>query len=69
MRRWVVTGLAMLLALAAWTAIVTVGTLDGWWRRPLAPRGDVAAFAAAADHRPGRHPDFGSQGLKQLPSV
>ena len=49
MRRWVVTGLAMLLALAAWTAIVTVGTLDGWWRRPLAPRGDVAAFAAAAD--------------------
>jgi len=26
-----------------------VGTSEGWWRRPLAPSGDTAAFAAAAD--------------------
>lgn len=41
--------LATVFMLAAWTVVVGLGTLDGWWRRPLAPRGDAAAFAAAAD--------------------
>lgn len=41
--------LATLTVLAAWTTVVGLGTLQGWWRRPLAPRGDAAAFARAAD--------------------
>lgn len=41
------TLLLMVLALAAWTALVVVGTVEGWWRKPLAPFGDVAAFQAA----------------------
>jgi CubicO group peptidase (beta-lactamase class C family) len=34
-------------AMAAWTATVFVVTANGFWRTPLAPRGDAAAFAAA----------------------
>lgn len=49
MRRMIVIGLAIVAALAAWTVLFGAGTLEGWWRRPLAPRGDAAAFAAAAD--------------------
>ena len=49
MRRWILLGVATLGVLAVWTALVGAGTLEGWWRRPLAPRGDIAAFAAAAD--------------------
>lgn len=49
MRGWILFGLGVLAALAAWTVVFGAGTLEGWWRRPLAPRGDTAAFAAAAD--------------------
>lgn len=33
---------------AAWSLVVMHGTLHGWGERPLAPRGDVDAFLAAA---------------------
>ncbi len=36
------------VAAAIAIAIVFAGTLEGWWRAPLAPRGDVAKFAANA---------------------
>lgn len=36
------------LALAAWTALVIAGTVEGWWRKPLAPSADTTAFQAAA---------------------
>ena len=49
MRRLMLCLLATLTLLAAWTAVVGLGALEGWWRRPLAPRGDAAAFARAAD--------------------
>ena len=49
MRRWILLGVATLGVLAVWTALVGAGALEGWWRRPLAPRGDSAAFAVAAD--------------------
>ncbi|MES2724036.1 MAG: serine hydrolase domain-containing protein [Pseudomonadota bacterium] len=49
MRRWILFAVATLGVLAVWTAVVGAGTLEGWWRRPLAPQGDTAAFAAAAD--------------------
>lgn len=37
-----------LLALVIWAAIVVIGTSEGWWRKPLAPPGDINAFQAAA---------------------
>jgi CubicO group peptidase (beta-lactamase class C family) len=40
--------LLTVLALVAWTALVVTGTLEGWWRQPLAPFGDMRAFQAAA---------------------
>ena len=40
--------LLTVLALVAWTALVVTGTLEGWWRQPLAPFGDTNAFRAAA---------------------
>ena len=40
--------LLTVLALVAWTALVVTGTVEGWWRRPLAPFGDINAFRAAA---------------------
>jgi len=42
------TLLLTLAALPIWTAFVVTGTLEGWWRRPLAPFGDTKAFQAAA---------------------
>ncbi len=36
------------LALAGWTALVVAGTVEGWWRQPLAPFGDTSAFQTAA---------------------
>jgi CubicO group peptidase (beta-lactamase class C family) len=35
-------------SIAAWAVFVYVGTLYGWWHRPLAPSGDTGAFARAA---------------------
>lgn len=49
MRRLILITLATVLVLAVWTAALVAGTLEGWWRQPLAPRGDTGAFAAAAD--------------------
>jgi CubicO group peptidase (beta-lactamase class C family) len=48
MRRLIKTALATLVALLIWTGVFLVGTLEGWWRQPLAPRGDTPAFMAAA---------------------
>ncbi len=31
-----------------WAGVFLAGTLEGWWRRPLAPPGDPRAFMAAA---------------------
>ncbi|WP_337187757.1 serine hydrolase domain-containing protein [Phenylobacterium sp.] len=48
MRRLILTALATVGALAVWAAVFLAGTLEGWWRRPLAPPGDAAAFMSAA---------------------
>lgn len=40
--------LLTLVALAAWAVVVVTGTVEGWWRQPLAPFGNLAAFRAAA---------------------
>jgi CubicO group peptidase (beta-lactamase class C family) len=45
------TALATTLLLIGWTVLVGFGVLQGWARRPLAPRGDALAFAAAAQAR------------------
>ena len=34
-----------------WIAAVLIGTLEGWYRAPLAPRGDLQAFSEAANAR------------------
>lgn len=36
------------VATAAWTGIAGYGAFQGWWLRPIAPRGDTAAFMQAA---------------------
>ena len=46
--RLAIIALSTVLALAAWAALVLVGTLSGWGRPTLAPRGDLAAFSKAA---------------------
>lgn len=51
MRRPVGIALATVAALILWTALVAVGTREGWWRPLPAPRGDTAAFIAAAKAR------------------
>lgn len=40
--------LASILVLAVWAVIVVFGTLGGWWRPMLAPRGEARTFMAAA---------------------
>jgi CubicO group peptidase (beta-lactamase class C family) len=47
MRRYTILSLSA-LALAAWTGVFIVGTLEGCWRQSLAPRGDTQAFLDAA---------------------
>jgi len=42
---------AGLLAAVLTAALIMAGSLEGWWRTPLAPPGDVAAFATAATAR------------------
>ncbi len=41
-------GLSTIGLLVAWVAVVFFGTLEGWWKQPLAPRGDSAAFMSVA---------------------
>ncbi len=43
--------MAALLAASLVAALVIAGALEGWWRKPMAPAGNVAAFAAAATAR------------------
>lgn len=40
--------LATLALVVLWAVTVFVGTAEGWWRQTIAPRGDTAAFMAAA---------------------
>lgn len=51
MRRGLGVALTAIVALALWIAFVAVGTREGWWRPLPAPRGDTAAFIAAAKTR------------------
>lgn len=37
-----------LVALLIWTGVFIGGTLEGWWRTPIAPTGDTKAFLTAA---------------------
>ncbi len=41
-------GAPTVLLLILWAVAVVFGTAEGWWRRPLAPRGDTRAFMDAA---------------------
>lgn len=40
--------LATLALVILWTAVVFFGTSEGWWKQPLAPRGNTAQFMDAA---------------------
>jgi CubicO group peptidase (beta-lactamase class C family) len=48
MRRFLKIFLYTLLALAAWTTILLVGAIEGWWHWRIAPKGDTQAFMNAA---------------------
>lgn len=37
-----------MVAIAAWTGVAVYGAIEGWWLRPIAPRGDTQGFFAAA---------------------
>lgn len=41
--------LALLMLPVAWGAAVSIGTLNGWFRQPIAPKEDASAFASAAE--------------------
>ncbi len=41
-------GLAALALLVLWAVVVFLGTSEGWWKKPLASRGDTAGFMDAA---------------------
>jgi CubicO group peptidase (beta-lactamase class C family) len=43
--------LAAVGLIAAWTGVAGYGALEGWWLRPIAPRGDTQAFMRAAGTR------------------
>lgn len=47
-RRVVAIVALSLLAAMLWVCLVGYGALAGWWHRPIAERGDAAAFTAAA---------------------
>jgi CubicO group peptidase (beta-lactamase class C family) len=40
--------LSTLLLVIVWAALIFFGTSEGWWKQPLAPRGDAARFMEAA---------------------
>lgn len=48
MRRLALIALATVAAMVAWAALVVFGTINGWGRSTLAPRGDLPAFWNAA---------------------
>ena len=35
------------VAIVAWTGVAAYGAIQGWWLRPIAPKGDTRAFFAA----------------------
>ena len=41
-------GLSTVGLLVVWVAVMFFGTSEGWWKQPMAPRGDSAAFMSAA---------------------
>ena len=41
-------GLSTVGLLILWVAVVFFSTSEGWWKQPIAPRGDSAAFMSAA---------------------
>lgn len=41
-------GFATLAMVLLWTVVAFFGTSEGWWKQPLAPRGDAAGFMDAA---------------------
>ena len=48
MPRWLRIALATLAVLLLWTALLAVGTRDGWWRPMPAAPGDAKGFVASA---------------------
>ena len=40
--------LGVVVAIAVWTGIAAYGAIEGWWLRPIAPKGDTRAFVVAA---------------------
>lgn len=48
MVRFIKSFAAALLAAILVAGLIVAGTLEGWWRKPLATPGDTAAFTAAA---------------------
>lgn len=48
MRRFLKIFLYTVLALAAWTSILVVGAIEGWWHWRIAPKGDTRAFMNTA---------------------
>ena len=40
--------LMTVLAVGLWTAVTAYGAIDGWWLKPIAPKGDTRAFMDAA---------------------
>jgi CubicO group peptidase (beta-lactamase class C family) len=40
--------LMAVVAIIAWTGVAAYGAIEGWWLRPIAPRGDTPAFMEAA---------------------
>ncbi len=51
MPRWLRITLTTLAVLLLWTALVAVGTRDGWWRPMPAAPGDIKGFVASAAAR------------------
>jgi CubicO group peptidase (beta-lactamase class C family) len=47
-RTLILAAVAAIVLLTGWTAFIGAGVLEGWGRRPLAPRNEAAAFASAA---------------------
>jgi CubicO group peptidase (beta-lactamase class C family) len=43
--------LVALAALVLWATVVVAGASCGWWRKPLAPKGDAQSFMRAAVER------------------
>jgi CubicO group peptidase (beta-lactamase class C family) len=50
LRRLIRFVLLTLGVLVVWTAVVGIGLLEGWWRLPLAARGNTQAFMNALVH-------------------